>query len=841
MKHAKVSLERTEKFVNEYEKQQAKGRSTRALLNKIGGVRLVLETKDKEKLDGTYLSAKSFQEKCTQAGAQSMKFSFPIDENKKTEISGLIFPANDQADEFISNLDKLSLFKDFSPDAKNKGAGWAKIQLSTGETAIIPDFQVQQLLDNNLITENQGMYSLGEEVLSKGEYDIKPLEIDSQKSGTLILGLGAAGVYEMYKREALSLLMQGVNVMLFNHRGQGESTGKPSEEGVYEDMHTVYQYLKDVHRVEDNKLMLRGLCLSGGIVSELASRYPKVNVILDQTYADISDIALNTVMETIQDMLQFDPEKKDIIKEMVLGALMPLLKAVTSLISPSFMTAKHLKEIERHIMVLRTTEDTYIGNEMTDKVLKGIKNVPFERIHVGHMPGIHGETWLDAKKNYENNQNVHLGRYHMLSFLKESGVLNPFIDGGQTILEISHDYHKYLEAHTQALKKLENFSEDIVDVPEGFTDIPLETIKEIKDTQTLKVKAPENVTNGKTRFASVLTELDRLKGRLGGSPNFGTSPPTLNDQDNKRIFLGMTMTGIKDNLRMILKKHWVPKFFWKSLANIFGANDKRSQYEEAYVRIQQFGMMIANKERFLEILKNNETDRFLELGLISGLMWHPNDNGYSIEKFYMEFVEFFLTEQFQAAKNQGDEKLIEYFNAFTGVCFEDRCRELEKFSQTYPIEGEEILMGVQEIIDIIPSQPVEHTFNEILKGYGAAKQRKGEAITGEDLIKAMKEQNIFNIEFQEGEGKGKRKPTLEDAHRYVLQQIEYMVVEPYSPKEFLDIEFQIFIDSGLSPTLENFVQRLQMQKGVNNGFDVESDDIKQIIQDFVDQGKLTKS
>jgi hypothetical protein len=421
---AQTALAKAEMFAEEYEKNRESGRATRNLLTNVGGTEVILQTKDHEKLDAVYLKADHFRKKCIEASAKSVKIEIPL-ENETLSFSGLLFTDQQLADPFISSLDKLKIFQETY--GQNKGAGWAKIQFKD-QVGILPDFEVEQLLKNGIINEKNGIYHFSSKTLLTMKVHSQPLEMDAQKSGTIVLGMGAAGIYEMYKREALALLLQGVNVMLFNHRGQGESTGKPSEEGTYEDMETVYSYLKEVHHTEDHQIVLRRLCLSGGIVSKLASTHPKVHVILDQTYADISDIAYKTVLDTLKDLLHYSSEQESQLKSLIIAGLSPLLNIAVSLFTPNFVTAKNLSGHEGEMVILRTTEDTYIDGEMTNKLVDQIlEGAPAERVSqitMGEMPGIHGATWLDAKETFGDNHTVYSGRAQLFSFLNKCGVLN---------------------------------------------------------------------------------------------------------------------------------------------------------------------------------------------------------------------------------------------------------------------------------------------------------------------------------------------------------------------------------------------------------------------------------
>ncbi len=427
-----ASLKKALVFVAKYEGGLKAAENTRTQLENISGTPLVLETKDKAKLDGFYLDACHFQSKCRDCGGKSINLTLGTSGN----ISGLIFPKDTKANAFIAELDALKIFKDFD-NSDVKGIGWAKVNMGDN-IVILPDFEVDKLINEGIITKQIEGLSFKNEIQTNSTYtSIEP----KPASGVVVLGLGSAGVYERYKREALLLLMQGTNIMLFNHRGMGESTGKPSESGTYEDMETVYQYLKQVQGVDDEKIVVRGLCLSGGIVAKLAADHPKINVILDQTYTDIRKIALREVLSDIKKWLNYKPEQKSMLKQIILSSLTPILNLALRLVFADYNTIEHMKKSDGHVLVLRTTADEYIDKSMTDEIIDSYaKNHPQEgrahKMHIGHMSGEHCDSWLDSEHN--------LGRYHMLSFLKECKVLNPFIDKESTLKALSSEHIAYL-------------------------------------------------------------------------------------------------------------------------------------------------------------------------------------------------------------------------------------------------------------------------------------------------------------------------------------------------------------------------------------------------------------
>lgn len=86
-----------------------------------------------------------------------------------------------------------------------------------------------------------------------------------------------------------ALLETGVNVLLFDYRGYGQSTGRPSEAGTYRDARAAHAWLVKRGFAATN-IIAFGESLGGGVVSELALREPLGGLILQSTFTSIPDI-----------------------------------------------------------------------------------------------------------------------------------------------------------------------------------------------------------------------------------------------------------------------------------------------------------------------------------------------------------------------------------------------------------------------------------------------------------------------------------------------------------------------------------------------------------------------
>ena len=82
----------------------------------------------------------------------------------------------------------------------------------------------------------------------------------------------------------------GLDLLAFDYRGFGESTGTPDEQGLYDDAMASYRYLTSVERVPPERVVIFGHSLGTGVAIELASRVEAGGLIVEAPYTSIVDI-----------------------------------------------------------------------------------------------------------------------------------------------------------------------------------------------------------------------------------------------------------------------------------------------------------------------------------------------------------------------------------------------------------------------------------------------------------------------------------------------------------------------------------------------------------------------
>lgn len=76
----------------------------------------------------------------------------------------------------------------------------------------------------------------------------------------------------------------GFNVLAYDYRGYGTSTGRPTENNVYEDIDAVYNYLNQILKVPSQQIIIFGRSVGGGSAVDLASRKPVAGLIVESTF-----------------------------------------------------------------------------------------------------------------------------------------------------------------------------------------------------------------------------------------------------------------------------------------------------------------------------------------------------------------------------------------------------------------------------------------------------------------------------------------------------------------------------------------------------------------------------
>ncbi|MBN1870191.1 MAG: alpha/beta hydrolase [Candidatus Omnitrophica bacterium] len=83
----------------------------------------------------------------------------------------------------------------------------------------------------------------------------------------------------------------GLNILIIDYRGYGNSEGYPTERGVYKDALAAYDYLRAREDLKGQKVIGYGSSLGGAVAVDLAAKRPLTCLIVDSTFSSAVDIA----------------------------------------------------------------------------------------------------------------------------------------------------------------------------------------------------------------------------------------------------------------------------------------------------------------------------------------------------------------------------------------------------------------------------------------------------------------------------------------------------------------------------------------------------------------------
>lgn len=108
---------------------------------------------------------------------------------------------------------------------------------------------------------------------------------------TLLFCHGNAGNIS-HRMESIAIFHQlGLNVLIFDYRGYGQSEGKPSEQGTYLDAEAAWDYLTQQKNIPPNQIILFGRSLGAAIASRLASTRQPLGLIVESAFSSVPDMA----------------------------------------------------------------------------------------------------------------------------------------------------------------------------------------------------------------------------------------------------------------------------------------------------------------------------------------------------------------------------------------------------------------------------------------------------------------------------------------------------------------------------------------------------------------------
>jgi fermentation-respiration switch protein FrsA (DUF1100 family) len=175
----------------------------------------------------------------------------------------------------------------------------------------------------------------------------------------------------------------GLNVLIFDYRGYGQSEGKPTEEGLYKDARAAWNYLTQTRGINDKNIILFGRSLGGAVAAKLAAEVNAGGVILESTFSSARDMA---------------------------HELFPILSYLVP-VRFDFKTAEYIKQVNCPVLVVHSPDDEIIPYSLGRKVYDAA-NQPKQLLELN---GDHNSGFLQSQPRYQKELD------HFISGIDQQG------------------------------------------------------------------------------------------------------------------------------------------------------------------------------------------------------------------------------------------------------------------------------------------------------------------------------------------------------------------------------------------------------------------------------------
>lgn len=126
----------------------------------------------------------------------------------------------------------------------------------------------------------------------------------------------------------------GLSTFIFDYRGFGESTGKPSEKGLILDAETAWNFLIVQKSITPGKIILFGSSLGGAMASRLARLYCPAMLILESSFTSLDDVIKDSA---------------------------PHWLPSEYLVSGMYVTKEYLKDVKCPVLIIHSKDDKLIS------------------------------------------------------------------------------------------------------------------------------------------------------------------------------------------------------------------------------------------------------------------------------------------------------------------------------------------------------------------------------------------------------------------------------------------------------------------------------------------------
>jgi len=134
--------------------------------------------------------------------------------------------------------------------------------------------------------------------------DFEPVELETEDGvalhgwylpvadarGTVLFLHGNAGNIS-HRLDSLEIFHGlGVNTLIIDYRGYGQSEGSPSEEGLYKDAQAAYRHLVDQRHTDPGRIVVFGRSLGGAVAARTAAHHDVGALIVESAFISVPEL-----------------------------------------------------------------------------------------------------------------------------------------------------------------------------------------------------------------------------------------------------------------------------------------------------------------------------------------------------------------------------------------------------------------------------------------------------------------------------------------------------------------------------------------------------------------------
>ena len=197
--------------------------------------------------------------------------------------------------------------------------------------------------------------------------------------GVILFCHGNAGNIS-HRLESIQIFHQlGLDVFIFDYRGYGQSEGKPTEHGTYEDAEAAWRYLIEERQVIPSQVIIFGRSIGGTVASRLARNHTPRVLILESTFTSLRDVA---------------------------ATLYPYLP-VGRFLRFEYTTAEYLSRVGCPVLIVHSRDDEIMPFNHGRQLFE----VAREPKRFLEITGTHNEGFITSGRHYEEGLNAFISEY----------------------------------------------------------------------------------------------------------------------------------------------------------------------------------------------------------------------------------------------------------------------------------------------------------------------------------------------------------------------------------------------------------------------------------------------